>query len=81
VSHFQVKSKSGASSCPFQLVSYWKCDGNQTDLKVDYKYNSHAMATPSPLLNLTIAIPVDGGVLSMQSKPNGNWFANYKFRP
>ncbi|CAB3381637.1 Hypothetical predicted protein [Cloeon dipterum] len=70
---YQIKSKSGASSCPFQLVAYWKCDDNQTGLKVDYKYNSHAMASPSSLLNLTVAVPVDGGVLSMQSKPSGLW--------
>ncbi|XP_059490767.1 F-BAR domain only protein 2 isoform X8 [Neocloeon triangulifer] len=72
---YQIKSKSGASSCPFQLVSYWKCEKGHTDLRVDYKYNSHAMASPSPLLNLTVAVPVDGGVLGMQSKPNGLWVA------
>jgi len=55
------------------LVAYWKCESNHTDLKVDYKYNSHAMASPSPLLNLTVAVPVDGGVKSMQSKPTAQW--------
>nr|XP_018914406.1 PREDICTED: F-BAR domain only protein 2 isoform X12 [Bemisia tabaci] len=70
---YQIKAKSGAGSCPFQLVAYWKCEQNQTDLKVDYKYNSHAMANPSPLLNLTIAVPVDGGVQNVQSKPAAQW--------
>nr|CAD7426885.1 unnamed protein product [Timema monikensis] len=65
----KIKSKVGAGSCPFQLVAYWKCEQSHTDLKVDYKYNSHAMASPSPLLNLTLAVPVDGGFISMQSKP------------
>lgn len=54
-------------------MAYWKCEYNQTDLKVDYKYNSHAMASPSPLLNLTVAIPVDGGVQNVQSKPSAQW--------
>ncbi|XP_023707494.1 F-BAR domain only protein 2 isoform X6 [Cryptotermes secundus] len=73
---YQVKPKSGAGSCPFQLVAYWKCEPSHTDLKVDYKYNSHAMASPSPLLNLMVAVPVDGGVKSMQSKPTAQWLAD-----
>ncbi|XP_034253953.1 F-BAR domain only protein 2 isoform X6 [Thrips palmi] len=72
---YQVKPKSGAGSCPFHLVAYWKCEPTHTDLKVDYKYNSHAMAAPSPLLNLTVAVPVDGGVTSLQSKPSAQWLA------
>merc|ERR1712029_1127175 len=37
------------------------------------KYNGHAMATSSPLLNMSIAVPVDGGVVNMQSQPSGTW--------
>jgi F-BAR domain only protein len=70
---YQVRQKPGATSCPFQLVSYWKCETTQTDLKVDYKYNSHAMAVASPLLNVTISVPVDGGVKNVQSKPHSAW--------
>ncbi|XP_039297957.1 F-BAR domain only protein 2 [Nilaparvata lugens] len=70
---YQIKSKCGAGSCPFQLVAYWKCETNQTDLKIDYKYNSHAMASPSPLLNLTVTVPVNGNVKSVQSKPTAHW--------
>lgn len=71
-----IRPKSGAGSCPFQLVAYWKCSPTHTDLKVDYKYNSHAMASPSPLLNLTVSVPVDGGVRSFQSKPEATWNAD-----
>ncbi len=72
--NFQIKSKPGAGSCPLQMVAYWKCADGHTDLRLDYKYNSHAMASPSlPLLNLSIAVPVDGGVTKMQSKPDGQW--------
>lgn len=31
------------------------------------------MASPSPLLNLQVAIPIEGGFKSYQSKPNAQW--------
>lgn len=70
---YQIKPKPGANSCPFQLVAYWKCSSAHTDLKIDYKYNSHAMSSPSPLLNVTIAVPVPGAVKNMQTKPTAQW--------
>ncbi|XP_055634515.1 F-BAR domain only protein 2 isoform X3 [Toxorhynchites rutilus septentrionalis] len=70
---YQIKAKPGASSCPFQLVSYWKCEQRHTDIKIDYKYNSHAMANASPLLNVSLTVPVDGGVRNVQSKPHSAW--------
>lgn len=71
---YTVKSKPGAQSCPFQLVSYWKCEPTHTDIKIDYKYNSHSMASSSPLLNVSISVPVDGGVKNVQSKPHSAWW-------
>ncbi|XP_049823327.1 F-BAR domain only protein 2 isoform X2 [Aethina tumida] len=70
---YQIKAKPGANSCPFQLVAYWKCTNAHTDLKIDYKYNSHAMGSPTPLLNVTVAVPIDGVVKNMQSKPPVAW--------
>ncbi|CAL7946465.1 unnamed protein product [Xylocopa violacea] len=70
---YQIKCKEGAGSCPFQLVAYWKCESTHTDLKIDYKYNSRAMASPSPLLNLHVAAPIDGGFKSLNSKPQAQW--------
>jgi hypothetical protein len=55
------------------MVAYWKCSDSYTDLRLDYKYNAHAMSTASALLNLSIAVPVDGGVMNMQSQPTGTW--------
>ncbi|XP_017754155.1 PREDICTED: F-BAR domain only protein 2 isoform X5 [Eufriesea mexicana] len=72
---YQIKCKEGASSCPFQLVAYWKCETTHTDLKIDYKYNSRAMASPSPLLNLHVAAPIDGGFKSLNSKPQAQWLS------
>ncbi len=71
--YFQVKAKPGAGSCPLQLVSYWKCSDTHTDIRLDYKYNAHAMASPCALLNMSIAVPVEGGVVNMQSQPTGTW--------
>ncbi|XP_015108417.1 F-BAR domain only protein 2 isoform X3 [Diachasma alloeum] len=70
---YQIKNKEGAGSCPFQLVAYWKCESTHTDLKIDYKYNSRAMASPSPLLNLHVAAPIDGGFKTLHSKPSAQW--------
>ncbi|XP_018569463.1 F-BAR domain only protein 2 isoform X1 [Anoplophora glabripennis] len=70
---YQIKPKPGANSCPFQLVAYWKCSSAHTDLKIDYKYNSHAMSSPTPLLNVTVAVPVLGLVKNMQTKPIAQW--------
>ncbi|XP_063928188.1 F-BAR domain only protein 2 isoform X2 [Zophobas morio] len=70
---YQIKPKPGANSCPFQLVAYWKCTSSHTDLKVDYKYNSHSMSSPTPLLNVTVAVPVDGGVKNHHLKPAAQW--------
>jgi len=90
--HFQIKPKNGAASCPLHLVAFWKCEVQQTDLRIDYKYNSHAMEmaqsevvgvnhkieSPSgaQLVQVCIAAPVDGGVKTMQSKPTGQWYAS-----
>ncbi|XP_050446227.1 F-BAR domain only protein 2 isoform X10 [Cataglyphis hispanica] len=73
---YQIKCKDGAGSCPFQLVAYWKCETTHTDLKIDYKYNSRAMASPSPLLNLHVAAPIDGGFKSLNSKPPAQWLSD-----
>ncbi|XP_053984752.1 F-BAR domain only protein 2 isoform X3 [Hylaeus anthracinus] len=73
---YQIKCKEGAGSCPFQLVAYWKCETTHTDLRIDYKYNSRAMASPSPLLNLHVAAPIDGGFKSLNSKPQAQWLAD-----
>ncbi|CAH1964477.1 unnamed protein product [Acanthoscelides obtectus] len=70
---YQIKPKPGANSCPFQLVAYWKCSSSHTDLKIDYKYNSHAMSSPTPLLNVTLGVPVPGAVKNMQTKPTAQW--------
>ncbi|GBP86433.1 F-BAR domain only protein 2 [Eumeta japonica] len=70
---YQIKPKYGAGSCPFQLVAHWKCEGDHTDLKVDYKYNLHAMSAPSPLLNVSVCVPLDKSVKNIISMPKVIW--------
>ncbi|XP_066157936.1 F-BAR domain only protein 2 isoform X6 [Euwallacea fornicatus] len=73
---YQIKSKPGANSCPLQLVAYWKCTKQRTDLKIEYKYNQHAMSSPTPLLNVAVGIPIEGVVKAMQTKPQAQWPAD-----
>ncbi|KAG7498874.1 hypothetical protein JOB18_022945 [Solea senegalensis] len=69
---YQVLSD-GIHSTPLNLAVYWKCAATTTDLRVDYRYNPDSMASPGPLTNVQILVPVDGGVTSMQSLPNSMW--------
>lgn len=55
------------------MVAYWKCESCQTDVRLDYKFNAHAQASPAALRNLMISIPIEGAVTSMQAKPQGEW--------
>jgi len=73
---YQVKTKSGAGSAPLHLVSYWKCENSQTDVRLDYKFNAHAQITPAALRNLMISVPIEGAVTSLQAKPEGEWMEN-----
>ncbi|XP_041976992.1 F-BAR domain only protein 2 [Aricia agestis] len=70
---YQIRPKSGAASCPLQMVSYWKCERDHTDLKVDYKYNLHAMSPPSPLLNVSVCVPMNGTVKNVIAMPKNSW--------
>lgn len=69
---YQVMSD-GIHSTPLNLAVYWKCTASTTDLRIDYRYNPESMDSPSPLTNVQILVPVDGGVTNMQSLPNSIW--------
>ncbi|CAH2246410.1 F-BAR domain only protein 2 [Pararge aegeria] len=72
---YQIRPKTGAASCPFQMVAHWKCEQDHTDLKVDYKYNLHAMSPPSPLLNVSVCVPISGSVTNIIAMPKNTWIA------
>ncbi|CAI5787372.1 Hypothetical predicted protein [Podarcis lilfordi] len=69
---YQVSSN-GIQSTPLNLATYWKCNSNTTDVRVDYKYNPASMAVPTMLSNIQVMVPVDGGVMNMQSLPPAKW--------
>lgn len=71
---YQVQSKYGAKNAPLQIVSHWKYDENQTNLKIDYKYNPSAFSVaPHPLRNVLFTANIDSNVISMVSQPFGKW--------
>uniref|UniRef100_A0A3B4BBR6 MHD domain-containing protein n=1 Tax=Periophthalmus magnuspinnatus TaxID=409849 RepID=A0A3B4BBR6_9GOBI len=69
-------SVQGLHSTPLNLAVSWRCDASSTDLRIDYKYNGDAMATPTALNNVQFLVPVDGGVSKLQAVlPPAAWNA------
>lgn len=70
---FQV-SADGIQSTPLNLALSWRGDAINTDLRIDYKYNTEAMAAPVPLHNIQFLVPVDGGIAKLQTMiPPASW--------
>ncbi|MBN3320905.1 FCHO2 protein, partial [Atractosteus spatula] len=69
---YQVSSN-GIKSTPLNLAVYWKCSPGTTDVRVDYRYNPESMLSPGILSNVQVLVPVDGGVINMQSIPTAIW--------
>ncbi|NXG48950.1 SGIP1 protein, partial [Psilopogon haemacephalus] len=63
---YQVSAQ-GIQSTPLNLAVSWRCDPASTDLRIDYKYNTEAMAAPVALNNVQFLVPVDGGVTKLQA--------------
>ncbi|XP_063115000.1 SH3-containing GRB2-like protein 3-interacting protein 1 isoform X11 [Cavia porcellus] len=73
---YQVSAR-GIQSTPLNLAVNWRCEPTSTDLRVDYKYNSDAMATAVALNNVQFLVPVDGGVTKLQAVlPPAVWNAD-----
>lgn len=67
-------SAEGIQSTPLNLALSWRGDANNTDLRIDYKYNTEAMAAPVPLHNIQFLVPVDGGMAKLQAMiPPATW--------
>lgn len=73
---YQLRTSPGPKSAPLHLVSYWKCEPNSTNLKIDFKFNPSAFGhtTVNALKNVQFMANVDGNVLSMNSQPEGKWY-------
>uniref|UniRef100_H3AZ96 SH3GL interacting endocytic adaptor 1 n=1 Tax=Latimeria chalumnae TaxID=7897 RepID=H3AZ96_LATCH len=63
---YQVSTQ-GIQSTPLNLAISWRCEPVSTDLRIDYKYNGEAMATPVALNNVQFLVPIDGGVNKLQA--------------
>lgn len=74
---YEVKTN-GFATTPLQLCSYWKCEEESTDLRVDYRYNPACMSAPCSISNLSVLVPMSGGVTIMQSKPSATWSAEHQ---
>ncbi|XP_007460152.1 PREDICTED: SH3-containing GRB2-like protein 3-interacting protein 1 isoform X3 [Lipotes vexillifer] len=63
---YQVSAQ-GIQSTPLNLAVNWRCEPASTDLRIDYKYNTDAMATAVALNNVQFLVPIDGGVTKLQA--------------
>lgn len=67
-------SAEGIQSTPLNLAVSWRGDATCTDLRIDYKYNTEAMAAPVPLHDILFLVPVDGGEAKVQAMvPPATW--------
>uniref|UniRef100_A0A8C5Q6G7 SH3GL interacting endocytic adaptor 1 n=1 Tax=Leptobrachium leishanense TaxID=445787 RepID=A0A8C5Q6G7_9ANUR len=72
---YQVSTQ-GLQSTPLNLAFSWRCEPENTDLRVDYKYNPDAMTTPVALNNVQFVVPIDGNVTKLQAVlPPAVWSA------
>ncbi|XP_069072384.1 F-BAR domain only protein 1 [Pleurodeles waltl] len=69
---YQVSRPSPASA-PLRLAASWSCEPTCTRVSVEYAYSSFAMATPAPLNNIQILLPVEEPVTNMELHPSASW--------
>jgi hypothetical protein len=69
---------SDGSQMPVRLTAYWKCTELVTNFRFDYSYigSNLPMATPPPLTQVSVCVPVNGGVRNTLSRPSGSWLAD-----
>ena len=78
--HTQVDVTDG-SMLPVRLAAFWKCTELITNFRFDYSYISSHLppssgTTRPPLTQMTVCVPVNGGVRNTLSRPSGNWLSD-----
>uniref|UniRef100_H2YU56 MHD domain-containing protein n=1 Tax=Ciona savignyi TaxID=51511 RepID=H2YU56_CIOSA len=68
-----LSSAAGYDMVPLHISSTWVCDMQSTDICIDYKYVFLAVALHTPVKNIQVIVPVDGGVTNHQSVPQATW--------
>ncbi|XP_077580690.1 SH3-containing GRB2-like protein 3-interacting protein 1 isoform X2 [Stigmatopora nigra] len=70
---YQVAAN-GIQSTPLNLALSWRSDADNTDLRIDYKYNMDAMTSPASLHNVHFMVPVDGSIAKLHTMvPTATW--------
>lgn len=69
---YQV-SRPSPGSTPLRLAASWTCEPTCTRVSVEYAYKACAMATPAPLNNIQILLPVEEPVTNMELHPSASW--------
>ncbi|VDM58028.1 unnamed protein product [Angiostrongylus costaricensis] len=59
---------------PLLMTTYWKCEEDHTDVRIDYHLNTECSIT-APLLNLTFNTKLSGNVNNVTSEPPAIWSA------
>uniref|UniRef100_A0A158P7B3 F-BAR domain-containing protein n=1 Tax=Angiostrongylus cantonensis TaxID=6313 RepID=A0A158P7B3_ANGCA len=59
---------------PLLMTTYWKCEEDHTDVRIDYHLNTECSIT-APLLNLTFTTKLSGNVNNVTSDPPAIWSA------
>uniref|UniRef100_H2YU54 MHD domain-containing protein n=1 Tax=Ciona savignyi TaxID=51511 RepID=H2YU54_CIOSA len=76
VMSYQLSSAAGYDMVPLHISSTWVCDMQSTDICIDYKYVFLAVALHTPVKNIQVIVPVDGGVTNHQSVPQATWVSS-----
>ena len=69
------------SLLPVRPAAYWKCTELITNFRFDYTYITANLPpstglTRPPITQMTVCVPVNGGVRNTLSRPSGNWMAD-----
>ena len=81
VNYYTQVDVTDGSMLPVRLAAFWKCTELITNFRFDYSYISSHLPPSSgptrpPLTQMTVCVPVNGGVRNTLSRPSGNWLSD-----
>nr|XP_028569449.1 F-BAR domain only protein 1 [Podarcis muralis]XP_028569450.1 F-BAR domain only protein 1 [Podarcis muralis]XP_028569451.1 F-BAR domain only protein 1 [Podarcis muralis] len=66
-------SKQGPRWAPLQLSVDWACGSEATRVRIDYSYNTGALASAAALGNVQILLPIEEPAANVQPQPSASW--------
>ncbi|XP_032992550.1 F-BAR domain only protein 1 [Lacerta agilis] len=66
-------SKQGPRWAPLQLSVDWACGSEATRVRIDYSYNTGALASAVALGNVQILLPIEEPAANVQPQPSASW--------